>query len=45
MMKKSLATLINRTAATVAFRVAKIGAGVQSFAGWYQPKVPKRIAK
>ena len=44
-MKKKLTALANKALATATLKAAKAGAGVQSFWGWYQPKVPKKIAK
>ena len=44
-MKKKLTALVNKALANATFKVAKAGAGVQSFWSWYQPRVPKKIAK
>jgi len=42
---KKLTTEINGTLAKVIYHVAKKGAGLASWLGWYQPKVPEKLAK
>ena len=44
-MKMKLSVRVNKALASATLKVAKAGAGFQSIFGWYQPKVPKRIAK
>jgi cyclic lactone autoinducer peptide len=42
---KKLTVKICKAAAAISLLSAKVGAGMASVAGWYQPKAPDRITK
>jgi cyclic lactone autoinducer peptide len=42
---KKLTVKICKAAAVISLLSAKLGAGLASAGGWYQPKVPDRITK
>jgi len=42
---KKLKTKVSNAIAKTTYRVAVKGAGLASWGGWYQPKVPERLAK
>jgi cyclic lactone autoinducer peptide len=42
---KKLTHRLNKTLAALTHRVAVQGAGLASLLGWYQPKVPEKLAK
>jgi cyclic lactone autoinducer peptide len=42
---KKISNKLSSAVAAISLLSAKIGAGMASIGGWYQPKVPDRITK